>query len=106
MKRPIVVTILSIVVFLAGLFQALIGGISLAGHNDEQFLADAQASTSEVTGLDTAPLLVGAVSLLVAGGPWQAGRISALGQRWPRSARSPSTLACSSRASSSRPASA
>ena len=76
MKRPIAVTILSIVMFLTGLLQLLIGGVAIAQRNDDQFLADAQASTSEVTSLGLALLIVGAVSLLVAIGLWQASRIA------------------------------
>lgn len=76
MKRPFVVTIMSIVMFLAGLFQLLIGVVAIVNRNDDQFLADAQATSSEVTSLGVALLVVGVVSLLVAVGLWQGSRIA------------------------------
>lgn len=76
MKRPFIVTIMSIVMFLAGLFQLLIGVVAIVNRNDDQFLADAQATSSEVTSLGVALLVVGVVSLLVAVGLWQGSRIA------------------------------
>ena len=76
MKRPIIVTILSVLMFLAGLFQVLISAFALANRNDDQFLTDARVTTSEVTSLGVALLVVGAVSLLVAIGLWQGSKLA------------------------------
>jgi holin-like protein len=87
MKRPFIVTIISIVMFLAGLFQLLIGAVVLANRNDDQFLSDAEATSSEVTTLGIVLLVVGVVSVLVAIGLWGGSKfaralaaLSALGQ--------------------------
>lgn len=76
MKRPVIVTVISIVMILAGLFQLLIGAVLLANRNDEQFLSDTKATSSEVTALAVGLLVVGVVSLLVAIGLWNGSRIA------------------------------
>ncbi len=78
MKRPIIVTILSIITFLTGLFQVLIGAAAFAQRNDDEFLAEAAATTSEVTSLAAVLLIVGTVSILVAFGLWNGSKIARL----------------------------
>lgn len=76
MKRPFLVTIISIVMIVVGLFQAVIGITVLANRNDATFLADADVTTSQATTLGTALLIIGTLSVLLAFGLLRGSRIA------------------------------
>ena len=76
MRRPLIVTIISILSFLSGLFQIAIGAVLLANRNDQSFLDEARASTSEVTNLGVVLLVIGLLTLLVAIGLWTGSRFA------------------------------
>jgi len=76
MRRPFIVTIISILMFVIGLFNLLIGAVVLVDRNDDQFLADADATTSQVTGLGIVLVVVGLLSILVSTGLWTGSRLA------------------------------
>ena len=76
MKRPFLVTIISIVMIVVGLFQAVIGITVLANRNDTTFLADADVTTSQATTLGTSLLIVGTLAVLLAFGLLRGSRIA------------------------------
>jgi hypothetical protein len=76
MKRPAMVTIIGVLLVLAGLAQMALGGVMLAGRNDAKFLADANATSSTVTGIGIGLLLVGALSVLLSIGLFKGSRVS------------------------------
>jgi len=76
MRRPFIVTIISILMFVIGLFNLLIGAVVLVDRNDDQFLADADATTSQVTGLGIVLVVVGLLSILVSTGLWSGSRLA------------------------------
>jgi len=76
MRRPFIVTIISILMFVIGLFNLLIGAVVLVDRNDDQFLADADATTSQVTTLGAVLVVVGLLSILVSTGLWTGSRLA------------------------------
>jgi uncharacterized membrane protein (DUF2068 family) len=76
MRRPLLVTIISILSFLWGLFQIAIAAALLAKRNDQAFLDDARATTSEVTTLAIVMLVIGLLMLLVSIGLWTGSRFA------------------------------
>ena len=76
MKRPFLVTIISIVMIVVGLFQAIIGATVLAERNDATFLADADVTSSQATGFGIALLVIGVLSVLLAIGLLRGSRIA------------------------------
>jgi hypothetical protein len=76
MKRPFLVTVISIVMIVVGLFQAVIGITVLVERNDETFLADADVTSSQATGFGIALLVIGALSVLLAFGLLRGSRLS------------------------------
>ena len=76
MRRPFIVTIISILMFVIGLFNLLIGAVVLVDRNDDQFLADADATTSQITTLGAVLVVVGLLSILVSTGLWTGSRLA------------------------------
>jgi hypothetical protein len=76
MKRPFLVTVISIVMIVVGLFQTVIGITVLVERNDETFLADADVTSSQATGFGIALLVIGTLSVLLAFGLLRGSRLS------------------------------
>ena len=76
MKRPVMVTIIGVLMVLAGLSQLVLGGVMMANRNDVKFLADANATSSTVTGVAVGLLLVGTLSILLSIGLFKGSRLS------------------------------
>ena len=66
MKRPFLVTIIGIVMILVGLLQSGAGILLLSQRNDATVLADANATTNELTSIAVTLLVIGAISVLIA----------------------------------------
>ena len=66
MKRPFLVTVISIVMIVVGAFQALIGITVLVERNDATFLADADITSSQATGFGITLLVIGVLSIVLA----------------------------------------
>jgi hypothetical protein len=76
MKRPFLVTVISIVMIVVGLFQAVIGITVLANRNDATFLNDADVTSSQASGFGIALLIIGTLSVLLAFGLLRGSRIA------------------------------
>ena len=76
MRRPLLVTIISIVMIVVGAFQALIGITVLVERNDATFLADADITSSQATGFGTSLLVIGVLSIVLAFGLLRGSRIA------------------------------
>lgn len=66
MKRPFLVTLIGIVMIVVGVLQVLIGILFISQRNDASVLADANATTSELTSIAVGLMVIGAVSVLLA----------------------------------------
>ena len=66
MRRPFLVTIISFLMFVAGAFEVLFGVVSFIHRNDQKFLEDAGADSSQVTSVAVVLVVVGVVSVLLA----------------------------------------
>ena len=66
MRRPFLVTIIGIVMILVGLLQSGAGILLLTQRNDATVLADANATTNELTAIAVTLLVIGAISVLLA----------------------------------------
>ena len=76
MRRPFLVTVISIVMIVIGLFQMGIGITVLVERNDDTFLTDADMTTSQATGFGIALLVIGTLSVLLAFGLLRGSRLS------------------------------
>lgn len=76
MKRPFLVTVISVVMIVIGLFQAVIGITVLVERNDDTFLTDADITSSQATGFGIALLVIGTLSVLLALGLLRGSRLS------------------------------
>ncbi len=76
MKRPFLVTIISIVMIVVGAFQAIIGLTVLIDRNDATFLADSGITSSQATGFGIALLVIGSLSMFLAFGLLNGSRIA------------------------------
>ena len=76
MKRPVMVTIIGVLMVLAGLGQLVLGAVLMANRNDATFLDDANSTSSTVTGIGIGLLLVGALSVLLSIGMFKGSRLS------------------------------
>ena len=76
MKRPFLVTIISIVMIIVGAFQAIIGITVLLDRNDAEFLVEADITSSQATGFGVALLVIGSLSLLLAFGLLRGSRVA------------------------------
>lgn len=65
MKRPLLVTVIGVVMVLIGLFQGFIGAVTFSKRNDADFLADVDQPSSKVGTWGVALLAFGVVSLLL-----------------------------------------
>jgi hypothetical protein len=65
MRRPFLVTIIGIVMILVGLLQVGAGILLLSQRNDTTVLADANATTNELTSIAVTLLVIGAISVLL-----------------------------------------
>jgi hypothetical protein len=65
-RRPVLVTLISVLLILTGVFQVLFGVIFFANRNDENFLRDAGVDSSALTNLGILLAIVGAVSVFLA----------------------------------------
>lgn len=66
MRRPFLVTIISLLMIVTGALQVLFGVVFLANRDDQAFLNDAEITTADLTRLAVVLLVVGAVSVLLA----------------------------------------
>ena len=66
MRRPFLVTIIGIVMILVGLLQSGAGILLLSQRNDATVLADANATTNELTSIAITLFAIGAISVLLA----------------------------------------
>jgi hypothetical protein len=66
MKRPLLVTIIGIVMILVGLLQVGFGILFLSQRNDATALADANVTTNELTSIAISLIVIGAVSVVLA----------------------------------------
>jgi hypothetical protein len=76
MKRPFLVTVISIVMIVFGLLQAIVGVTVLVERNDGTFLADADMTSSQASGFGLALLVIGTLSVLLAFGLLRGSRIA------------------------------
>jgi hypothetical protein len=65
-KRPVLVTVIGIVMIVVGLLQVGVGILFVSQRNDATVLADANATTSELTSIAVGLLVIGALSVLLA----------------------------------------
>ena len=76
-RRPVLVTIIGLLVIVIGVIQSLIGSLFLANQNDAQVLSDSGATSEQLSSLGTVLLLTGVISVIAA--------FSLLrGRRWAR----------------------
>lgn len=66
MRRPFLVTIISLFMIVTGALQVLFGVVFLANREDEAFLNDAEITTADLTRLAVVLIVVGVVSVLLA----------------------------------------
>lgn len=66
MRRPVLVTLISVLLIVTGVFQVWIGVIFWANRNDQDFLQDAGVDSSELTNLGILLVVVGVVSVVLA----------------------------------------
>jgi hypothetical protein len=76
MKRPFLVTVISIVMIVFGVLQAIVGLTVLVERNDDTFLADADMTSSQATGFGIALLVIGTLSVFLAFGLLRGSRIA------------------------------
>jgi uncharacterized membrane protein HdeD (DUF308 family) len=65
-RRPVLVTLICLLLIVTGVFQVLFGVIFFANRNDASFLQDAGVDSSELTNLGIFLVIVGAVSVVLA----------------------------------------
>jgi len=65
-RRPVLVTLISLLLILTGVLQVLFGVIFVANRNDPNFLQDAGVDSSELTNLGVFLVIGGVVSVLLA----------------------------------------
>jgi hypothetical protein len=75
MKRPVIVTIMGILLVLAGIGQLGLGGVILANKNDATFLKDADITSSHAQAIAIALLAVGVLSIILAIGLLKGSRL-------------------------------
>jgi hypothetical protein len=68
LRRPLLVTIISLFMILAGAGQILFGVVVLVNRNKASFLADTGRTSSELTALGVGMAIIGAMSILLAFG--------------------------------------
>ena len=66
MRRPVLVTLISFLLILTGVFQVLFGVVFFANRNDQDFLQDAGVDSSELTNLGVVLVIIGALSVFLA----------------------------------------
>jgi hypothetical protein len=76
MKRPLLVTIIGILALLGGIAQAVFGAVFLGLRNDATLLADTKLSTSTITALGIACIVVGALTVVFAIGLLRGSRVA------------------------------
>lgn len=76
MKRPVLVTVIGIVMIVFGLLQVGVGILLVSQRNDATVLADANATTNELTSIAVGLLVVGAISVLLAFGLLNGSRVA------------------------------
>ena len=76
MKRPVLVTVIGIIMIVVGLLQLGAGILLVSQRNDATVLADANVTTSELTSIAAALLVIGALSVLLAFGLLNGSRIA------------------------------
>jgi len=65
-RRPFLVTVISFLIIVAGVFQVLFGVVFFTHRDDQKFLDDAGADSSQVTNVAVVLVIVGLVSVLLA----------------------------------------
>lgn len=76
MKRPVLVTIIGVLMMLQGIGQLVVGSVVLAKRNDAAFLDEANTTSSTATGVAIGLLVVGALLLLLSIGLFKGSRAS------------------------------
>ena len=66
MRRPVLVTLMSLLLMLTGAVQVLFGVVFFTHRNDDNFLQDAGVDSSALTNLAIFLVIVGAVSVFLA----------------------------------------
>ncbi len=66
MKRPVLVTVIGIVMIVVGLVQLGTGILLVSQRNDATVLADANVTTNELTSIAVSLLVIGSLSVLLA----------------------------------------
>jgi hypothetical protein len=66
MKRPVLVTVIGIVMIVVGLLQVGVGILLVSQRNDADVLAEANVTTSELTSVAVGLLVIGALSVVLA----------------------------------------
>ena len=66
MKRPVLVSVIGIVMIIVGLLQVGVGILLVSQRNDATVLADANVTTSELTSIAVTLLVIGALSVVLA----------------------------------------
>jgi len=66
MKRPVLVSVIGIVMIIVGLLQVGVGILLVSQRNDATVLADANVTTSELTAIAVTLLVIGALSVVLA----------------------------------------
>jgi hypothetical protein len=65
-RRPVLVTLISLLLMLTGLIQVLFGIVFFANRDEPEFLQDAGVDSSELRNLAVLLVVVGAVSVFLA----------------------------------------
>lgn len=76
MKRPVLVTVIGVLAALGGIAQVVFGALLFGLRNDETFLADANITSSKVTPLAIALIVIGALTVVFAIGLLKGSRLS------------------------------
>jgi uncharacterized membrane protein HdeD (DUF308 family) len=75
-RRPVLVTLICLLLIVTGVFQVLFGAIFFANRDDASFLQDAGVDSSELTNLGIFLVIVGAVSVVLAFSLWRGSRVA------------------------------
>jgi len=75
-RRPLLVLVAGVVLVVVGVLQLAVGAALLLGRDDVAFQLDAGLSSSTLTSLGLALVVLGAVSVLLAGGVLRGSRLA------------------------------
>ncbi len=78
MKRPLLVTIIGIILMIAGVGQIAFGGLLLSQRNDAELLTEADITSSQALAIGLVTLVLGVLSIVFALGLFRGSRIARL----------------------------